>query len=421
MPDATSVCSVEGCNGTYSTPTRLRPNTPGVGTMGICQIHARRFRNSGDVHKIRCSCNCGQLVDLYGNNETVKSYLPGHREAETKARKQARAQAVLELYEWSAEPPEITRSEATDLNYLLAQTGRRRCCTCKAIKPIEEFARRISPDKRKTNADKQRLAHIRADVGDCHGRLSRCTPCVKEQVAQWRANNTNKHTHTCVNCGTEFTRNEYVAKCCSSKCASEWGALGAGRHHQRVADERYRKCARPDCDAEFLRTDQGAHKGKWCSEKCYEIIMERATSPDRGFGPLRRAVTTRNYSALLEELRERVTVTEPLGCWTWNGKSSSRKGNNNPYPELKLGKSTVPVHRVVLEAKHGKPLGSQHAHHTCANTMCVNPDHLQPVSHRENMAEMLTRKTLTNRIRDLEAWVRERDPNADILNVIDVL
>jgi len=385
--------------------------------MGICQIHARRFRNSGDVHKIRCSCNCGQLVDLYGNNETVKSYLPGHREAETKARKQARAQAVLELYEWSEEPPEITRSEATDLNYLLAQTGRRRCGTCKAIKPIHEFAAKQSPDRRKPGTGTP-LTHIKAEPNNSYGRISRCTPCVKEQVAQWRANNTNKHIHTCVNCGTEFTRNEYVAKCCSSKCASEWGALGAGRHHQRVADGTHRNCARSDCDAVFLRTDTGVHKGKWCSEACYQIIMQRSRSK----GLLRQAVESGDYQSMVIELQDRVTVTKPLGCWVWNGKRrNTKKDGGSGYPVATFGKRTVQVHRVVLEVKHGKPLGSQHAHHTCNNTICVNPDHLQPISHRENMAEMLTRKTLTNRIRDLEEAMREVAPDHPILNFINVL
>lgn len=392
MPDATSVCSVEGCNGTYSTPTRLRPNTPGVGTMGICQIHARRFRNSGDVHKIRCSCNCGQLVDLYGNNETVKSYLPGHREAETKARKQARAQAVLELYEWSAEPPEITRSEATDLNYLLAQTGRRRCCTCKAIKPIEEFARRISPDKRKPN-----------------GRISTCTPCAKEQVAQWRANNTNKHTHTCVNCGTEFTRSEYVAKCCSSKCASEWGALGAGRHHQRVADGTHRNCARSDCDAVFLRTDTGVHNGKWCSEACYQINIKRSQSK----GPLRQAVESWDYPGMVTALLNKVTIEGPHRCWVYpttdqSGYSTVHWTNSNLY-------------RLVLEVKHGAPLGSQVAHHACGTRACVRPEHLQPVTHAQNIAEMLQRRSYKDFIAECLDAIAGYNPDDPLLQRIPLM
>jgi hypothetical protein len=48
----------------------------------------------------------------------------------------------------------------------------------------------------------------------------------------------------------------------------------------------------------------------------------------------------------------------------------------------------------------------------------VNPDHLQPVTHRENVAEMLTRKSYLNRIEELEARLRELSPNDALLDVI---
>jgi hypothetical protein len=57
----------------------------------------------------------------------------------------------------------------------------------------------------------------------------------------------------------------------------------------------------------------------------------------------------------------------------------------------------------------------------CANSACVNPDHLQPVTHRENVAEMMARQSLLARIRELEARLAEVAPGDPLLDVIDVL
>jgi hypothetical protein len=38
----------------------------------------------------------------------------------------------------------------------------------------------------------------------------------------------------------------------------------------------------------------------------------------------------------------------------------------------------------------------------CANSKCVNPEHLEPVTAAANMAEMLARNYLVRRIRELE-------------------
>ncbi|MDN5919384.1 MAG: HNH endonuclease [Pseudonocardia sp.] len=47
----------------------------------------------------------------------------------------------------------------------------------------------------------------------------------------------------------------------------------------------------------------------------------------------------------------------------------------------------------------------QYVHHRCANRMCVNPDHLQLTTARENTAEMLRRRYYEARIAALEAEV----------------
>ena len=78
------------------------------------------------------------------------------------------------------------------------------------------------------------------------------------------------------------------------------------------------------------------------------------------------------------------------------------------------------MHRLSLEAKYGAPLGSQAAHHVCANTRCVNPEHLQPVTHRDNTAEMMARRAYVDRIAELEEVIKELAPDHEVLNRVPI-
>ena len=52
------------------------------------------------------------------------------------------------------------------------------------------------------------------------------------------------------------------------------------------------------------------------------------------------------------------------------------------------------------------------------NTMCVNPDHLQPVTYRDNIAEMLARSSYISRIAELEKALADISPEHPILKRI---
>ncbi len=130
---------------------------------------------------------------------------------------------------------------------------------------------------------------------------------------------------------------------------------------------------------------------------------------------LRRAIEAGNHAGIITAIRERCTIKAD-GCWLWDGLVSK-----DGYPVFRYGatKRVVhAVHRLALESKHRQPLGSQPAHHICAVTRCVNPDHLQPVTHRENVAEMLARHAYLARIDELEAALAALDPTHPLLDRI---
>ena len=56
-----------------------------------------------------------------------------------------------------------------------------------------------------------------------------------------------------------------------------------------------------------------------------------------------------------------------------------------------------------------------HAHHKCANTACVNPNHLEPATAAENSLEMLARNSYLARIAELEGVIAELAPGHEVL------
>lgn len=71
---------------------------------------------------------------------------------------------------------------------------------------------------------------------------------------------------------------------------------------------------------------------------------------------------------------------EADGCWQWMGAQ-----NGNGYGRLRVDGRAALAHRVAYEVLVGPiPEGLQ-TDHTCRNRGCVNPDHLEPVTQRENI------------------------------------
>ena len=94
-----------------------------------------------------------------------------------------------------------------------------------------------------------------------------------------------------------------------------------------------------------------------------------------------------DLSLLPERFREKILVSRATGCWHWMGSRSS-----GGYGTCYLSWDRVAkranyqyAHRFVYECLAGPSPNGLHIDHLCRNRLCVNPDHMEPVTRRENI------------------------------------
>lgn len=82
---------------------------------------------------------------------------------------------------------------------------------------------------------------------------------------------------------------------------------------------------------------------------------------------------------LPEKLASQIAVIES-GCWEWQGKRGV-----TGYGLTKVKNSSYMAHRVVYQLLVGSIPPGLELDHLCRNRACVNPSHLEPVTHHENL------------------------------------
>jgi hypothetical protein len=79
----------------------------------------------------------------------------------------------------------------------------------------------------------------------------------------------------------------------------------------------------------------------------------------------------------------KVNKRHPDECWEWLGAVGSRADSGYGYYGLTDGRS-VGAHRASFALSGRTVQPGQQIDHLCRNRRCVNPAHLEAVSHREN-------------------------------------
>ena len=72
-------------------------------------------------------------------------------------------------------------------------------------------------------------------------------------------------------------------------------------------------------------------------------------------------------------------VKKGPGCWEW---MAGKIGEG--YGQLEFNKNPVMAHRLSWELTNGKIKKGLVIDHLCENKSCVNPNHLEPVTPKEN-------------------------------------
>lgn len=84
---------------------------------------------------------------------------------------------------------------------------------------------------------------------------------------------------------------------------------------------------------------------------------------------------------------EKVNKNAPNGCWEWTGGLRGESG----YGAFKWRGAVIDAHYMSYLFAHKMVEDGMIILHKCSNKLCVNPDHLEPGTHSENLYQAYER------------------------------
>lgn len=166
-----------------------------------------------------------------------------------------------------------------------------------------------------------------------------------------------KVEYECEHCGSKFM--QYASQMgrrtfCSKPCYWE-GMRGQVPHNAGKRTVAEKPCAQ--CGKVISGMPSEVNRRKFCSSRCAGDSFQKD----------------------VEDVLRQYTVEGE--CWVWTG--ATRGG----YGRVKLSTlgQTVSTHRLSYEHHVGPIPDGKVLDHLCRNRACMNPAHLEPVTHQENI------------------------------------
>lgn len=117
---------------------------------------------------------------------------------------------------------------------------------------------------------------------------------------------------------------------------------------------------------------RGQHPCSACAEARRAALKEQRAAKQAGLTTKPKAPEERFWS--------KVAKADGNGCWNWMASL-----NSDGYGQFTINRRPLRAHRYAYELlKDAIPAGLV-LDHACRNRRCVNPDHLEPVTNRENV------------------------------------
>jgi hypothetical protein len=82
-------------------------------------------------------------------------------------------------------------------------------------------------------------------------------------------------------------------------------------------------------------------------------------------------------------------VKKGAGCWVWTGAVTTT--GYGVFQKGRRGENLHKAHRFSYEIHHGEIPSGSLILHSCDNKLCVNPSHLSPGDHSQNIKEAWSR------------------------------